>query len=140
MKEFLYPSKYVLIVTIVVVIISIYIIFAYKDNITIPIFLLLLNIYLFLSYPIYISKSDESVILYRLRGKAIFKKSEFNIYKINKNDLSNSIRTFASGGLFGYQGYFYSSKLGHFKMIAVNLNNLSIFENKSTGKNIVLNY
>ena len=39
-------------------------------------------------------------------------------YGISRDDISGSIRTHASGGLFGYSGNFKNEKLGHYSMYA----------------------
>lgn len=44
--------------------------------------------------------------------------------RISKSDIDNSIRTFGSGGLFGYLGLFKNNRLGNYTMYATELNNL----------------
>jgi hypothetical protein len=41
-----------------------------------------------------------------------------SVSRIGRNGFMKSIRTFGSGGLFGYYGSFRNRKLGHFKMYA----------------------
>jgi hypothetical protein len=46
------------------------------------------------------------------------------VRQISKFDVSGSIRTFGSGGLFGYLGRFKNNKLGSYTMYATEWNNL----------------
>ena len=124
MKERINPSKFVIIITLSVLLFTIYSFFAFKEIVIVSIILTLLNLFLFISYPLSIVKEPEHIIINRIKGKVIFNIEDYKIQRVDKRILKGAIRTFASGGLFGYQGYFYSNKLGHFKMIAVNLKQL----------------
>lgn len=139
MKERINPSKFVIIITLSVLLFTIYSFFAFKEIVIVSIILTLLNLFLFISYPLSIVKEPEHIIINRIKGKVIFNIEEYKIQRVDKRILKGAIRTFASGGLFGYQGYFYSNKLGHFKMIAVNLKQLYLLENKTTGEKIIIN-
>ena len=139
MKERINPSKFVIIITLSVLLFTIYSFFAFKDIVIVSIILTLLNLFLFISYPLSIVKEPEHIIINRIKGKVIFNIEDYKIQRVDKRILKGAIRTFASGGLFGYQGYFYSNKLGHFKMIAVNLKQLYLLENKTTGEKIIIN-
>lgn len=46
------------------------------------------------------------------------------VRKLSKFEVSGSIRTFGSGGLFGYLGCFKNNKLGNYTMYATEWNNL----------------
>ena len=139
MKERINPSKFVIIITLSVLLFTIYSFFAFKEIVIVSIILTLLNLFLFISYPLSIVKEPEHIIINRIKGKVIFNIEDYKIQRVDKRILKGAIRTFASGGLFGYQGYFYSNKLGHFKMIAVNLKQLYLLENKTTGEKIIIN-
>ena len=139
MKERINPSKFVIIITLSVLLFTIYSFFAFKEIVIVSIILTLLNLFLFISYPLSIVKEPEHIIINRIKGKVIFNIEDYKIQCVDKRILKGAIRTFASGGLFGYQGYFYSNKLGHFKMIAVNLKQLYLLENKTTGEKIIIN-
>ena len=139
MKERINPSKFVIIITLSVLLFTIYSFFAFKETVIVSIILTLLNLFLFISYPLSIVKEPEHIIINRIKGKVIFNIEDYKIQRVDKRILKGAIRTFASGGLFGYQGYFYSNKLGHFKMIAVNLKQLYLLENKTTGEKIIIN-
>jgi prepilin signal peptidase PulO-like enzyme (type II secretory pathway) len=58
---------------------------------------------------------------------------------ISKKELRNSIRKFGNGGLFGYWGHYYSTKIGNFRVWAINLNSLVLITTKD-GKKYVTNY
>ena len=139
MKERINPSKFVIIITLSVLLFTIYSFFAFKEIVIVSIILTLLNLFLFISYPLSIVKEPEHIIINRIKGKVIFNIEDYKIQRVDKRILKGAIRTFASGGLFGYQGYFYSNKLGHFKMVAVNLKQLYLLENKTTGEKIIIN-
>lgn len=139
MKERINPSKFVIIITLSVLLFTIYSFFAFKEIVIVSIILTLLNLFLFISYPLSIVKEPEHIIINRIKGKVIFNIEDYKIQRVDKRILKGAIRTFASGGLFGYQGCFYSNKLGHFKMIAVNLKQLYLLENKTTGEKIIIN-
>lgn len=139
MKERINPSKFVIIITLSVLLFTIYSFFAFKEIVIVSIILTLLNLFFFISYPLSIVKEPEHIIINRIKGKVIFNIEDYKIQRVDKRILKGAIRTFASGGLFGYQGYFYSNKLGHFKMIAVNLKQLYLLENKTTGEKIIIN-
>ena len=139
MKERINPSKFVIIITLSVLLFTIYSFFAFKEIVIVSIILTLLNLFLFISYPLSIVKEPEHIIINRIKGKVIFNIEDYKIQRVDKRILKGAIRTFASGGLSGYQGYFYSNKLGHFKMIAVNLKQLYLLENKTTGEKIIIN-
>ena len=139
MKKRINPSKFVIIITLSVLLFTIYSFFAFKEIVIVSIALALLNLFLFISYPLSIVKEPEHIIINRIKGKIVFNIEDYKIQSVDKRILKGAIRTFASGGLFGYQGYFYSARLGHFKMIAVNLKQLYLLENKTTGKKFIIN-
>jgi hypothetical protein len=139
MKKRINPSKFVIITTLSVLLFTVYSFFAFKKILLVSIILTLLNLFLFISYPLSIIKKNNYIIINRIIGKVVFNIEEYKIQRVDKRILKGAIRTFASGGLFGYQGCFYSNKLGHFKMIAVNLKQFYLLENKTTGKKIIIN-
>lgn len=53
------------------------------------------------------------------------------INQISKRDISNSIQTFGSGGLFGYLGRFKNNKIGSYSIYATELNNLILVRTRS---------
>ena len=53
------------------------------------------------------------------------------VSKISERDISSSIQTFGSGGLFGYLGRFKNDKIGSYNMYATELNNLILIRTSS---------
>lgn len=51
-----------------------------------------------------------------------------SVKKINIGEISNAIRTFGSGGFFGYVGYFKNDKYGKFLMYATERKNLVLIQ------------
>ena len=75
--------------------------------------------------PIRLCADGENVTLTRLFGPLeIPLRSVEEIKSIPYSYIDNSIRTFGSGGLFGYIGRFKNSRLGHYRMYATELKNL----------------
>ncbi|MBO7247653.1 MAG: hypothetical protein J6V02_04840 [Bacteroidaceae bacterium] len=62
-----------------------------------------------------------------------------SIEPVTKEDFKHTVRTFGNGGFFGYTGYYKSSKLGKFRMLAINTKELAKVVTK-TGQVIVINY
>lgn len=58
-----------------------------------------------------------------------------SVRRINSLDLRNAVRLFGVGGLFGYYGWFTSSALGRFRMVATRLDRLAVAD--FAGKTIV---
>lgn len=70
----------------------------------------------------YTIKEDYVSIDFLLFSKKIHKNEIIDVRIISSKELSNSIRTFAIGGLFGYNGYFYNPKFGKMIWFATNRN------------------
>lgn len=62
-----------------------------------------------------------------------------DVRPIGSVDLKRCSRTFGNGGVMGYTGYFRSSELGNFQMLAVNKNELALVT-LNNGKQYVINY
>jgi len=60
--------------------------------------------------------------------KKIQRNKVVEIKNIPKDELKNSIRTFAIGGLFGYNGKFYNSKLGNMVWFVTNTQKMVIIQ------------
>ena len=141
-KVFFKPSMFVIIITTVLVLFTAYSFCGFEISIVLPLILLSLDIALFCFMPIYTIDSEESIIVKRIIGKRIFKKSEYYIKRLDSKSLNNCIRTFASGGAFGYTGLFYSKALGHFTVMTLNLklDQMALLEHKESHKKIIINY
>ena len=86
MKERINPSKFVIIITLSVLLFTIYSFFAFKETVIVSIILTLLNLFLFISYPLSIVKEPEHIIINRIKGKVIF-----NIEDYKKVELALSV-------------------------------------------------
>ena len=80
---------------------------------------------------------DGIVILRRYKSVVVYRDEIKSIERLSKSDFSGVIRTCGVGGLFGYFGYYYSGKLGSFKLYATNFRNLYLIKRWS-GKSIVI--
>lgn len=75
--------------------------------------------------PIRLKANSEAVTVTRLFGPLKVPMNEIiEVKRIPKSEIDKCIRTFGSGGLFGYLGKFKSDNLGHFTMYATDLSNL----------------
>ena len=75
--------------------------------------------------PIQLKANNEKIKVGRLFGSLEVPLNEVvEIRRISKSHIDNSIRTFGSGGLFGYLGRFKNDRLGNYTMYATELNNL----------------
>lgn len=83
--------------------------------------------------PIRLKVSDEKIIVNRLFGPLEIPLDKITeIRCIPESYIDNSIRTFGSGGLFGFLGRFRNDRLGNYIMYATELRNLILIrtENK----------
>lgn len=75
--------------------------------------------------PIRLTIGNDKIILHRLFGAInIPIKDIIEIKAIENSETAFSIRTFGSGGLFGYLGKFKNKKLGYYTMYATDINEL----------------
>lgn len=75
--------------------------------------------------PMRLKANDEKVTVRRLFGSLEIPLNEvIDTRRIFKSEIDGSIRTFGSGGLFGYLGRFKNDRLGNYTMYATELNNL----------------
>mgnify|MGYP000893129969 FL=1 len=96
MKERINPSKFVIIITLSVLLFTIYSFFAFKEIVIVSIILTLLNLFLFISYPLSIVKEPEHIIINRIKGKVIFNIEDYKIQCVDKRILKGAIRTWLS--------------------------------------------
>lgn len=100
--------------------------------------LLFFGVLIFLA-PIYIQRTPNSIVIGKLLHKKVIDLSSATIDQVPMGILEGAIRTCASGGIFGYWGYFYSKALGHFRLyITYRTGNLLIIR-RSGKKPIVIN-
>lgn len=75
--------------------------------------------------PIRLNANDEKITIRMIFSSREISLSEvIGANRISKRDISTSLQTFGSGGLFGYLGRFKNDKLGCYYMCATELNNL----------------
>ncbi|WP_316799608.1 PH domain-containing protein [Pedobacter frigidisoli] len=59
------------------------------------------------------SVTGDTLVIHRLMGNRVIKLADITeIRFIDSTDFSGTIRTFGNGGLFGYYGKFYNTKIG----------------------------
>ena len=80
---------------------------------------------------------SKLVILRRYKSVTIHRHEILRIERLPDTALRSVVRTFGVGGLFGYFGQFYSSKIGSFSLYATRLDNLFLIE-RCNGKKIVV--
>jgi hypothetical protein len=67
--------------------------------------------------PLSVSVKNESIYIHRLKGDIVIPIEKIEeIGRAENSDTKNSIRTFGSGGAFGYLGKFKNAKLGNYLM------------------------
>ena len=81
---------------------------------------------------------EEQIVILRRYKSVVINRSEIkSIQALSKSDFSGVIRTCGVGGLFGYFGHYYSSKLGSFRLFATSFQNLYLIK-LWNGKSIVV--
>jgi hypothetical protein len=80
---------------------------------------------------------DKIVILRRYKSVTINRSEIKSVQLLSKSDFRNVLRLSGVGGLFGYFGRYYSSKLGTFQLFATSFQNLYLIR-KCDGKNVVI--
>ncbi len=68
---------------------------------------------------------NENIIIYKQYGKVVIPLSDVkSVRTVNKKELGTLIRTWGSGGLFGYYGNFRSTRMGKLKLYTTQRKNL----------------
>ncbi len=80
---------------------------------------------------------NQIVVLRRYMSVVINRSDIKSIQALSKSDFRGVIRTCGVGGLFGYYGHYYSSKLGSFRLFATSFQNLYLIK-LWNGKSIVV--
>jgi len=82
--------------------------------------------------------TPNAVLLDRFMGPVKIKRSEIDsVEEVDTQYLSHSLRTWGSGGMFGYYGYFWSKKNGSFFAMSKSRKNLVLIKTKAGKKFIV---
>jgi hypothetical protein len=78
-----------------------------------PLLLLTLLVAFYLLKPLYITADADALTIHRIVGPVSFPYTIIcSISMLSDKDMSGSVRTFGNGGLFGYTGKYYNSRLG----------------------------
>lgn len=94
----------------------------YLAGIIAMIFLFVIFVYLFLSRPTNLIIDNNNIVISKIKGTSEIPINTINeIRRLESADIANTVRTNASGGLFGYIGDFYNPQLGDFKQYSTNL-------------------
>ena len=81
--------------------------------------------------PLKVSVTDTDIRVSRIIGDVSIQLSDIQkIERTNENDTKDSIRTFASGGLWGYLGKFRSPNLGNYTMYVTNASQMITIRTK----------
>jgi len=82
--------------------------------------------------------TSSTLVINKLVGqRVIARENILSVFPVKDNDLRWSIRTFGSGGLFGYFGKFYNTKYGDMTWYATRVSRFVMVELKG-GEHIVL--
>lgn len=82
--------------------------------------------------------TENELIIKRPFDKVIFNKSVIkNVVKIDNVNIFLSVRTFGSGGVFGYFGTFWNKKFGNMTWYATRTDNVIIIETISNKKILI---
>jgi hypothetical protein len=88
--------------------------------------------------PLHYELHPNQLIVHRLIKPIVIERTDVSSAKLlTAAEQKGILRTFGSGGFFGYFGYFWSKALGKFTMQATRRDNLVLIE-KTDGKKIVI--
>lgn len=128
------PSR---IITVICVILSFFVIYEGFNKGIVNIILAILLYIPFLFRPKYMMLMDNKLIIHMPLYK---KEIDLNNYELVSNiSLKGAFRVFATGGLAGYMGIYYSSKIGLFHSYLTKIRGFTALRNKQTGKIILVN-
>ncbi|MDR2894080.1 MAG: PH domain-containing protein [Alistipes sp.] len=83
--------------------------------------------------PRYIALIDDNLVFKKVVGNITIPIQTINkIYQIDSDTLNGSIRTFGSGGVFGYLGRFKNKVLGNYSMYITERKNLIVVKTNDT--------
>jgi hypothetical protein len=93
----------------------------------------------FVKMPLYTYVDEDVIRVQQLIGSTTFRRSRVSIRRLTDRDLTGMIRSFGSGGMGGYIGYFQTPQLGRFYMLAVSKSNLALVSTEE-GKQYVIHF
>lgn len=92
----------------------------------------------FVLRPMHYQLHPDQLVIRRLIKSIVIKRTDVSTAKLlTAAEQKGILRTFGSGGFFGYFGYFWNKALGKFMMQATRRDNLVLIEKKD-GKKIVI--
>lgn len=104
----------------------------------IPLFLLSIVVFAYLFSPKSYELTNSAFIIVRpINSKKIELKDVSLVRLLESSELSGVVRTFGVGGLFGYYGKFYASKIGSMMFYTTQNKNFILIETKQ-GKKIIV--
>lgn len=89
--------------------------------------------------PLYTYVDEDVIRVQQLVGNTTFRRSQVTLRRLTSRDLDGMIRSFGSGGVGGYIGFFQNAQLGRFYMLAVSRNNLALVSTVE-GKQYVIHF
>lgn len=92
---------------------------------------MVLMIFFVAQMPMSFTINENEIVVKQIIGEKRFVRSEVKLTRIDGNILDNSVRSFGSGGVGGYIGWFNSPQLGKFYMIASNKNDLILIQSNT---------
>lgn len=93
---------------------------------------LLIPLITYLYSPAGYSIGPEALYIHRVRGVVRVPMESIRSARRGGSGELRGVRTFGSGGLFGYFGRFYSSRLGHYRAYLTQRGNLVVIEAEHT--------
>ncbi len=88
--------------------------------------------------PLRYELEQDRLVIHRLIKPVIILRADVSeVRLLEAEDKKGVLRTFGSGGFFGYFGHFWNKRLGRFMMYATRRDHLVFFEKKD-GKKIVI--
>jgi hypothetical protein len=104
-----------------------------------PVIVTLIFSWVFAKMPLYTYLDEDTIRVKQVVGEVTFRRSEVTLHRLTNRDFDGLIRSFGSGGLGGYIGYFQNQRLGRFFMLAVSRTDLALVSTLE-GKQYVIHY
>jgi len=143
MRFYYKPDIYVLLISMMSIILVGYL-WGSAGSVTSISFWVAIVVTLFLGWfiikmPLYTYVDEDVIRVQQLLGNTTFRRSQVTLRRLTSRDLDGMIRSFGSGGVGGYIGFFQNAQLGRFYMLAVSRNNLALVSTVE-GKLFVIHY
>jgi hypothetical protein len=101
-------------------------------------FIIISYLLAYLFRPLRYSVSGDKLTIHRPIGNVVINKSDIEqVVALSSDDLKMTIRTFGVGGLFGFYGWFYNTRLGKMTWYATRRTDAVLVKTKAS-KKIVL--